>query len=527
MPRDVPPLPLLTIRPGRMVLRRAGAGGAGGVPETLAEFPYAEGAEDAALAAVATALGPGAGPVALGLPESVVRVLTLKVAGGDVRRGAVAAALEGLTPYPVAELVFDWRADPAPDAPMGQVRVAVVARETLAEAAAALGAHGLSLGAALAEGLAGFERPARFDLAAPEPDLPPVVRATPAAPAEALERIVGRLAILRAPARSGRRAFAVALTAAAVVGALALLALAGRGGGHAEAERAALSAIAPLAGAPMSTAPGIDGRLAQAVTGEAPAEGAVRSDAAAPPAVVAARDPTLSRIGVALSAAQPRLSALTPPAIAALTRADPPARGLPPPPPGVVYTLDPEGAVVPTAEGVLLADGVRLFAGAPPVVPPLPPGRVAAPAPAADDPVGAAVAAAVGAALGTPSAGGTPAPPPQAGPEAALPEAEPARAAGPVAVPPQPPAVRAALRAAEARRNVIVPPLPPRVAQQVPAAEPAAAPPEAAPPEAAPPAAAPPEAAPPETAPDAAAPAPAAEAAPATPAVAETPAPRP
>ncbi|MGA0715587.1 MAG: hypothetical protein ACO3OO_09995, partial [Gemmobacter sp.] len=175
MPRDVPPLPLLTIRPGRMVLRRAGAGGAGGVPETLAEFPYAEGAEDAALAAVAAALGPGAGPVALGLPESVVRVLTLEVAGGDVRRGAVAAALEGLTPYPVAELVFDWCPDPAPDAPMGQVRVAVVARETLAEAAAALGAHGLSLGAALAEGLAGFERPARFDLAAPEPDLPPVL----------------------------------------------------------------------------------------------------------------------------------------------------------------------------------------------------------------------------------------------------------------------------------------------------------------------------------------------------------------
>ncbi|MGA0827722.1 MAG: hypothetical protein ACO3PW_10250, partial [Gemmobacter sp.] len=317
------------------------------------------------------------------------------------------------------------------------------------------------------------------------------------------------------------------LTAAAVGGALALLALAGRGGGHAEAERAALSAIAPLAGAPMSTAPGIDGRLAQAVTGEAPAEGAVRSDAAAPPAVVAARDPTLARSGVALSAAQPRLSALTPPAIAALTRADPPARGLPPPPPGVVYTLDPEGAVVPTAEGVLLADGVRLFAGAPPVVPPLPPGRVAAPAPAADDPVGAAVVAAVGAALGPPSADGTPAPPPQAGPEAALPEAEPARAAGPVAIPPQPPAVRAALRAAEARRNVIVPPLPPRVAQQVPAVEPAAALPEAAPPAAAPPEAAPPAAIPPETAPVAAAPAPAAEAAPAAPAVAETPAPRP
>jgi len=538
MVADDVPLPFLSIRHGRMVLRRAGTGAAGHAggraAETLAEFPFAEGAEDAALAAVAAALGEARGPVALGLPESVVRVLTLEAPGPgrEVQRRQIAAALEGVTPYPVADLVFDWCSDAAadapPDGPQARLRVAVVARETLAEAAAALGAHGLALGSAHAEGIAGFDRPARFDLSADRratapgpgsptdgapaipPAIPLVVSATPKAHAEALERIFGRLVRLRARKRSGRRALGIALTAVAVVGGLALVALAARGGGHAEAERAALPAIAPQVAAPPAGTPTADGRLAQAQTGDAPAAGAI-SDAASPGQPgQSAPDPTLSRIGAVAAAAQPRLSALQPPRIAAQTRADPPARGLPPPPPGVVYTLDAEGAVVPTAEGVLLADGVRLFAGAPPVLPPLPPGRAAAPAPSprSED---AAVAAAVGVALGSaiaagpadaaenPPAQAPPGPAPQA---AAVPEPpaeaapEPVRASEPVAIPPQPPAVRAALRAAEARRNVVAPPLPPRLARPAPAAEPPAPPPEAA--------------AAPDPAADAAAPAPAA-----------------
>ncbi|MCV2879507.1 hypothetical protein OE699_11665 [Sedimentimonas flavescens] len=52
------------------------------------------------------------------------------------RRSQIAAALEGMTPYPVEDLIFDWSGN-------GEtVQVAIVARETLAEAEAFAESHG-------------------------------------------------------------------------------------------------------------------------------------------------------------------------------------------------------------------------------------------------------------------------------------------------------------------------------------------------------------------------------------------------
>ena len=46
----------------------------------------------------------------------------------DAREASIRKALEGLTPYPVEDLVFDWRLDG------NRVKLAVLARETVAEA---------------------------------------------------------------------------------------------------------------------------------------------------------------------------------------------------------------------------------------------------------------------------------------------------------------------------------------------------------------------------------------------------------
>jgi hypothetical protein len=66
------------------------------------------------------------------IPNSQIRYMTLPAAGADTvsRRAHIRRALEGQTPYDVDELVFDWWGHgPA-------LQVAVVARETLAEAEA-------------------------------------------------------------------------------------------------------------------------------------------------------------------------------------------------------------------------------------------------------------------------------------------------------------------------------------------------------------------------------------------------------
>lgn len=64
------------------------------------------------------------------IPDSQILYTTVEAPGPDdvAREVQIRVALEGLTPYPVSELVFDWRADGA------TARVAVLARETMEEA---------------------------------------------------------------------------------------------------------------------------------------------------------------------------------------------------------------------------------------------------------------------------------------------------------------------------------------------------------------------------------------------------------
>ncbi|WP_103334581.1 hypothetical protein [Pseudotabrizicola formosa] len=56
----------------------------------------------------------------------------------------------------------------------------------------------------------------------------------------------------------------------------------------------------------------------------------------------------------------------------------PPAAQMPPPPFGTVYQFDADGRIVPTAEGIMTPEGVRLVAGPPSVVPPPRPAAAAA-----------------------------------------------------------------------------------------------------------------------------------------------------
>ena len=67
-------------------------------------------------------------PVTLLIPEDQILYTTLTVAPGADREKAVARALDGLTPYAIEDLAFDWEGDG------DSVRVAAVARQTLREA---------------------------------------------------------------------------------------------------------------------------------------------------------------------------------------------------------------------------------------------------------------------------------------------------------------------------------------------------------------------------------------------------------
>ncbi|MCK0138614.1 hypothetical protein [Aliiroseovarius sp. F47248L] len=77
------------------------------------------------------------------IPSSQLLYTTLTAPGPDntTREARIREGLEGLTPYDVEDLVFDWRADPDED---GMVHVAVVARETLDEAEAFANEHNLN-----------------------------------------------------------------------------------------------------------------------------------------------------------------------------------------------------------------------------------------------------------------------------------------------------------------------------------------------------------------------------------------------
>ncbi|MFG6592223.1 hypothetical protein [Sulfitobacter sp. 1A12157] len=89
-------------------------------------------AELAVLRKTATALEPGGLRSLLLIPDAQIKYLTLDTPDVDpaARRAAAAEALEGATPYPVSDLVFDVHSDG------GQSHVAAVARETLEEAEA-------------------------------------------------------------------------------------------------------------------------------------------------------------------------------------------------------------------------------------------------------------------------------------------------------------------------------------------------------------------------------------------------------
>ncbi len=87
----------------------------------------------------ASGLAPGGMATRLILPNSQILYTTLPAPGPDEesRRRQIAEGLDGLTPYAVEELVFDWCLPESGEArQQGLVRLAVVARETLEEAEA-------------------------------------------------------------------------------------------------------------------------------------------------------------------------------------------------------------------------------------------------------------------------------------------------------------------------------------------------------------------------------------------------------
>ncbi|KGJ06450.1 hypothetical protein SAMN04487972_101104 [Paracoccus halophilus] len=67
-------------------------------------------------------------PVTLIIPDDQILFTTLTVAPGADRRDAVTRALDGLTPYPIEDLAFDWEGEG------DSLHVAAVARQTLREA---------------------------------------------------------------------------------------------------------------------------------------------------------------------------------------------------------------------------------------------------------------------------------------------------------------------------------------------------------------------------------------------------------
>ena len=82
------------------------------------------------LRSTALGLSPGGVATKLIIPNDQILYASVHAPGPDAakRRKQIAAALVGRTPYDVADLVFDWwgKGD--------EVNVAVIARETLAEA---------------------------------------------------------------------------------------------------------------------------------------------------------------------------------------------------------------------------------------------------------------------------------------------------------------------------------------------------------------------------------------------------------
>lgn len=117
------------------LLHRSGSGWhqVGSVPLDEPDLPSAIGY----LRSTALGLSPQGLATKLVIPNDQILYLPVVAPGPDTatRRSQIAAALEGRTPYPVEDLVFDWSGKGP------EVQVAVIARETLAEAEAFAAEH--------------------------------------------------------------------------------------------------------------------------------------------------------------------------------------------------------------------------------------------------------------------------------------------------------------------------------------------------------------------------------------------------
>ena len=113
--------------------------------------------------------------VALIIPDDQILYTSLPVAAEDDVAAGLGRALDGLTPYPVADLAWDWR--PVTGAAEGRdVRVAAVARQTLREAEDFARRHGFAADGFVADPAEGlFPEAPRFSAeakAAQDHDLP-------------------------------------------------------------------------------------------------------------------------------------------------------------------------------------------------------------------------------------------------------------------------------------------------------------------------------------------------------------------
>ncbi|NEY89407.1 hypothetical protein [Tabrizicola oligotrophica] len=162
------------------------------------------------LRSTALGLSPRGLATKLVLPDDQILLTTVEAPGPDeaTRLAQIRSALEGRTPYAVADLAFDW------EVVGGEVRVAVIARDTLAEAEAFASEHRFNPVAFVAAPAEGFSAEPWFGPTAQAVDL--------LAPGERVERDGAQVEILARsqsdeaakPAASGILAEPVAAAAA-------------------------------------------------------------------------------------------------------------------------------------------------------------------------------------------------------------------------------------------------------------------------------------------------------------------------
>lgn len=136
------------------------------------------------LRATALGLSPRGLATKLILPDDQILVTSVDAPGPDdaTRQAQIRAALEGRTPYPVEDLVFDW------EEVNGEVHVAVIARETLAEAEAFATEHRFNPVAFAAAPATGFVGEPWFGPTAQAADL--------LAPGETVEREADQMLVI-------------------------------------------------------------------------------------------------------------------------------------------------------------------------------------------------------------------------------------------------------------------------------------------------------------------------------------------